>query len=206
VPKPYGTSPHYLRLFTRKAVNMEVWKDIKEYEGYYQISNFGSVYSVRYKRYRKPRIDQHGYEYIGLNKDGTQKPFFVHRLVANAFIPNPENKAEVNHIDGNKLNNNICNLEWVTHDENMDHAFSTGILKRGESKKTTKVAPTRKLSKSIVMQIRSEYRQGERGFGYKALAKKYGVADKTIKAIIMNAAIAITFRVFIFFYPFFANS
>lgn len=110
----------------------ELFKDIKGYEGLYQISNLGNVKSfkpVSNGRNLKP-VYRKGYATITLRKNGVSKIHRIHRLLAEAFIPNPKNLAEVNHIDGNKLNNNLSNLEWCTHLENMRHAFNTGLVER----------------------------------------------------------------------------
>ena len=116
----------------------EVWKDIEGYEGLYQVSTCGNVKSlpkvrrngtgtyIQKERLLKPSNTSTGYKKVELYKDGKRKSFKVHRLVAIAFIPNPDNKPEVNHIDGNKINNNIDNLEWVTSSENTIHAYETG--------------------------------------------------------------------------------
>ena len=115
----------------------EVWKDIEGYEGLYQVSNFGNIKSLARIVHSEKRSDYKikekvlkqsdtttGYKKVELHKDNEKrKSFKVHRLVAQAFIPNPENKREVNHIDGNKHNNNANNLEWVTSSENKLHAF-----------------------------------------------------------------------------------
>jgi hypothetical protein len=117
----------------------EIWKDIKGYEGRYQISNLGRVksltksiwngYTFRIKDefILKGGKDKKGYLYVILSKDGIKSIYKIHRLVAQFFIPNPENKLEVNHIDGNKLNNSVNNLEWCTHQENIYHACTIGL-------------------------------------------------------------------------------
>lgn len=107
----------------------EIYKDIPGFENKYQISNFGNVKSVNYLNTKKPRvlvpIKHHlGYLLVHL---GFNKIKMVHTLVAESFIPNPEGKKYVNHIDGNKQNNNVRNLEWVTSKENMNHAIRTGL-------------------------------------------------------------------------------
>lgn len=95
-------------------------KDILGYEGLYAITSCGKVWSYRRKMFLKPSISQKGYAYVSLMKDGASKKFRVHRLVAEAFIPNPENKPEVNHINEVKTDNYVSNLEWATRVENMN--------------------------------------------------------------------------------------
>ena len=102
---------------------MEIWHDIEGYEGLYQISNKGRVKSL-YKgseRILKPRLNSSGYYFITLCNDSVSKQFQLHRLVAQAFIPNLYNKPQVNHLDENKLNNCVNNLEWVTAKENNNY-------------------------------------------------------------------------------------
>lgn len=109
----------------------EEWKDIEGYEGLYQVSNRGNVRrfgcSVNRKLTKLPVKKGH-YYYIPLCKNGKYKNFLVSRLVATAFIPNPNNKETVNHKDGNKTNNNVNNLEWNTYAENNKHAVENGLL------------------------------------------------------------------------------
>ena len=125
----------------------EVFRDVLGYEGLYQVSNYGRVKSLERKnifycglkkehleRPTKEKIlnynkSNRGYLQVCLTKDGKSKTYTVHRLVAKAFLPNLKNKRQVNHIDGNKENNSIDNLEWVTSSENNKHAFITGLNK-----------------------------------------------------------------------------
>lgn len=101
----------------------EIWKDIKNYENKYQVSNSGRIKSLKKDIILKPSVHYKGYLEVKLYKNNSSKVFKIHRLVASAFIPNPENKPQVNHIDGNKQNNCVDNLEWNTQSENQLHAF-----------------------------------------------------------------------------------
>ena len=122
---------------------MEEWRDIKGSEGFYQVSNMGRVRSLDrdittlkgWKMHKKGCVLKHGietrgYSFVSLRKPGTVIYARVHRLVADAFMTNEFNKPEVNHIDGNKQNNAVTNLEYSTHSENMRHAVETGLKKR----------------------------------------------------------------------------
>ena len=106
---------------------MEVWKEIEGYEGMYSVSTPGNVYSIRSGKLLKPNKDHGGYLYVSLFNHCKQKCAKIHRLVAEAFIKNPETKRTVNHIDGNKENNCVENLEWATHSENIIHANKSGL-------------------------------------------------------------------------------
>ena len=119
----------------------EIWKDVIGYEGLYEVSNFGRVRSCNrilknttnniwqnFKgRMLKQDIGDRGYYCVRLCKNNKSKHLYVHRLVLETFIPNPENKEQVNHIDGNKRNNRVDNLEWCTVSENIQHAYDTGL-------------------------------------------------------------------------------
>lgn len=112
----------------------EIWKDIKGYNGRYQISDNGNVRSLNYNNTNKTHLltktlTPYGYYRIGLNKDKKRKLFFVHKLVAEAFIHNPNNYPQVNHIDGNKLNNNVNNLEYCTQSHNIKEAYRLKLMK-----------------------------------------------------------------------------
>lgn len=107
----------------------EIIEEIPGYVGLYQVTNLGSVYrnGKRLKSFINGK-----YTKVNLYKDGVMTQHTVHRLVATAFIPNPDNKKEVNHKDGNKTNNHVSNLEWVTSSENRQHAYDTGLKTVGE--------------------------------------------------------------------------
>ena len=112
---------------------MEEWKDIIGYEGLYKVSNLGNVKSVERilsngHKHKEKHLYTHlinGYVVVSLFKDGKQRNFKVYRLVAKSFIPNPENKPCVDHIDTNKENNKVENLKWVTYQENTDNPLSS---------------------------------------------------------------------------------
>lgn len=111
---------------------LEVW--VEGYEGEYSVTNMGNVYSYKYggKRPLSANVYETStakYKSVTLSRDNIGTVAYVHRLVAKAFIENPENKAEVNHIDSNKLNNHYENLEWNTPSENITHAWNTGLRK-----------------------------------------------------------------------------
>ena len=107
----------------------EVWKSVNGYEGYYEISNLGRVASVNYAKMgiRKVLSPKHAAEYdkVVLALNGKHRCKNVHRLVAENFIPNPNNLEDVNHIDGNKRNNQVSNLEWVSRSDNVLHSIYT---------------------------------------------------------------------------------
>lgn len=135
----------------------EIWKDIKDYEEMYQISDLGRVKSLariikhQNRHYRKDKIlktsiDNHGYLQVNLCKNGKVKRFHVHRLVAQAFIPNPENKPQVNHIDGDRSNPRKTNLEWVTDRENKLHAYAN-IPRKSTKKRVLQINKDKKIIK-----------------------------------------------------------
>lgn len=120
----------------------EVWKDIKGYEGLYQISNLGRVKSVERvitckngmkhkvkEKIKKQILQNTGYYGVNLSKESKPDLKLIHRLIMEAFVPNPDNHPYVNHIDGDKTNNSLDNLEWCTPSQNNKHAWSTGLRK-----------------------------------------------------------------------------
>ena len=146
---------------------MEIWKDIKGYEGLYQVSNLGRIKSldkiIKQRSFKNsvathiykgkilmPFIQNQGYFYIGI----MGKTFNLHRLVAKAFIPNPHNLPCVNHIDGNKQNNCVENLEWCSYSENMRHAVKNGLINfHTEKKKNSDLINIKKATESCKKKI-----------------------------------------------------
>lgn len=122
---------------------MEIWKTIVEYENYYEVSNLGKVKSLKnYKDKLLTSISSNqNYQCIYLYKNKIKKHFRIHRLVALAFIPNPKNKSQVNHKNGDKTNNCVDNLEWCTGKENTIHAHRTGLVKKKIGKNNHRSKP-----------------------------------------------------------------
>lgn len=114
---------------------IEIFKDIEGYEGFYQISNLGRVKALgnggsnaskeKILKQGKNRKNKYGYLQVKLFKNGNGKKYFIHRLVAQAFIPNPQNLEQINHIDEDKTNNNVINLEWCDHKYNINFGTRT---------------------------------------------------------------------------------
>ena len=167
----------------------EVWEDIPNYEGFYQVSDVGRVRSMdrvitdrdgimrKYKgRVLKPSIIHSGYEQVRLCNDGGCNAKKVHRLVLETFEPHVNmGDLDVNHIDGNKLNNRLTNLEWLTRRDNVLHAYDIGLLNSvGERN------PSAKLSKVDILEILERLDTGEL---QKNIASDYGVGLATISNI-----------------------
>lgn len=163
---------------------METWKDIPEYEGCYEVSNTGKIKSYdrivkgegrkpyfKPGRILKPAIGSHGYWAAALCKDQKQISTCLHVLIAKAFIPNPNNYRCINHKDGDKLNNDIENLEWVSHSVNNKHAYDTGLKK-----------PFRKATTERVIEIRALHKYLK--LTPTQLAGMYGLVQPTISQIV----------------------
>ncbi|NJL52917.1 MAG: endodeoxyribonuclease [Hydrococcus sp. SU_1_0] len=151
--------------------------DIPGYEGY-QVSNYGRVKNSKTGKILKPYLTR-GYLRVSLYNESGRKCKLVHRLVAEAFLPNPDNKFDVNHINGCKIDANVCNLEWVSASENMSHAHSNGLRPRidtqGEKNGFSK------LTKFQVMQIKHLLAEGKST--QKTIGSQFNVSRETISSI-----------------------
>lgn len=160
----------------------EQWKPIPGWEGLYEASDQGNIKSFRNGIERNLTLtSDNGYLRVGLCRKGFVKHLRVHRLVAESFLPNPENKPCINHKDGNKLNNHISNLEWCTHKENMRHAFKTGLKKSLRGSKCY----FSKLNENKVSVIKIMIYDG---YSNRQIAKKMKVNRSTISRIRSNKA------------------
>lgn len=173
----------------------EIWKDVVEYEGLYQISSLGRLRSIDKirdgfsykngkitKRFYKGKIIKqsiigYGYPSTAIMKNGTYKTVLIHRLVAKAFIENPENKLYVNHIDFNTRNNYFENLEWCTAFENIHHTMNHGRNRQlyGEENGHSKIKNN---------QIIDIFGMSENGISQYKIARHYGVHQSTINKIL----------------------
>ena len=168
----------------------EIWKPIKGFEGFYEVSNSGVVKSLpriieRRNKWPYPVVERvlsqtpsaKGYLIVGLYKDKAQTKKSVHVLVAESFIPNPQNKPQVNHLDCNKKNNSVKNLEWCTNEENFEHARKNNLLPTGER------CGNSKLTRKQVIEIRKRHTPNIYGATL-ALAKEFGISADNIRGIV----------------------
>jgi len=151
---------------------MEHWKSIKGFEKY-EVSNHGRIKNVKRGTIRKARLNWNGYFDLRLYSEKSERSFLVHRLVAIAFIPNPHLKNQVNHIDSNKQNNNVENLEWVTEQENTAHAVKNNLYPLGEDNANAK------LKERDIISIRESVGL----FSVRQLAEWHNVSVTTIERI-----------------------
>ena len=150
----------------------EVWKVIAENSNY-EVSSKGDTRNIKRNILLKPKIDHKGYLRVDLwkNNKGTSRK--IHRLVAIAFLDNPLNKPAINHIDGDKTNNNICNLEWVTNKENAKHAIQQGLILKGEDH------PGSKLTKEdviCIMELKGKLSNSK-------ISQKYNISNSLVSML-----------------------
>lgn len=149
---------------------MEIWNTILGYENY-KISNYGNL---KNKKTNKILLIDKGYYRVSLYNKGKSKHFSIHRLVAINFLPNIQNKPCVNHIDGNKLNNRVENLEWCTQKENINHAWKNGLSKsyKGEMSSKSKITENQAL---IIINAKKNS-NNKRYWGLKELCENIGIS------------------------------
>lgn len=152
-----------------------MWKKIADAKGY-EASNHGNIRNAKTLRLLKQHVGNDGYLRIQI----AGKTRLVHRIIADTFLLKPVGKEFVNHIDGNKLNCRADNLEWVTRSENMQHAYNHGLKKP----LSREVNGNARLTEEAVAYIREHYIPGDKEFGAKALAKRFGVVHQTICAVV----------------------
>lgn len=152
-------------------IQEEIWKDVVGYEGIYKISDSGNVFSERSKRNLKAQVNRYGYYVIELHS----RLWTVHRLVALAFIPNPDKKPMVNHKNGIKTDNRVNNLEWVTPKENANHAKEKGLCPHRTYQALTDEA---------VLEIKEYFRGKKRLVGIGQIAKSLCIDRSTIASIV----------------------
>jgi hypothetical protein len=158
-------------------------KPIRGYEDIYSIDADGNVYSYHTNRVIKTKTAKNGYKIICLHKNGKRKWLLVHRLVADAFIENPENKSQVNHKDLDKKNNSVNNLEWVTSSENMQHAKQNGKVNTKEHQnKLRNICGY--LTIEQARNIRNIYRT--RKITQKELGRMFNVTEDVVYHIVNN--------------------
>lgn len=147
----------------------------------YEVSTTGLV--TRNGKIIKTRLCS-GYPCYTESINNKRRDVSVHRKVAETYIPNPLNKPCVNHIDGNKLNNDVSNLEWVTYKENSQHASKMGLNDYQRTRKTKNNVSIRKITMTQANEIRSKYVYGSRTHGVRALGREYGLPPNAIFAIL----------------------
>lgn len=169
----------------------EIWKSLKnvvEHGENYEVSNLGKVRSINRvncygrritSKTKKSWAQRDGYHLIGISGDRKRKIYLLHRLVALAFLPNPENKPEVNHKNGNKSDNSVSNLEWSTRRENVQHAYDEKLIKKKDIGENHYLS---KLTDESVREIRRLYL--EKVCNQRELGEMYGVRQDTISDIV----------------------
>ncbi len=153
---------------------VEMWKDIDGSN--FEVSNLGRVRNKKNGRITVGTQNEKGYLRVSVYIDGKTKSMKVHRLVAKAFIPNPNEFPEVNHKNGDKTDNRVYNLEWVTHEQNVKHAFAKGLADDRN----------KKITDEQIEYIRKNCIKGDKEFGVRAIARKLGLSHTTVKDVLNN--------------------
>lgn len=159
---------------------VEEWRPVKGLEAYYKVSNTGLVFSVRTNRLMKPFLTKFGYKRLSLQIGPIKVKRSVHRLVAEAFIPNPEGKPQVHHIDNDPGNNNSVNLKWGTAKENIQYAAQLGRLKCGKGSNNSMA----NLTEDIVLEIRRL--AGSKKYKQRQIADMFGLDERHVSLIILR--------------------
>ena len=172
------------------------WKDVVSYEEYFMVSNHGDIWSKRTNKLLKQTLNKNGYPCVASKIGGRKGKAIclkVHRVVAEVFLESPDKEltdwaedsyygvVQINHIDGNKENNHISNLEWCSGKENIQHALDNNLLpvRKGEE-------CNNKLTEEDVIYIRKNYINRDKNFGCRALGRKFNVAHTIISRIVNN--------------------
>jgi hypothetical protein len=164
-----------------------MWKQIEDFD--YEINSEGVVRRISNKKIKKSHIRKSGYVSVQLCLGITKKSFYLHRLLAMYFIPNVDNKLFVNHINGIKHDNRVCNLEWVSHSENMIHGFKNGLCKVHSKLKDLQKEMSNNRKKKVyyynvnkeLLQVFNSVKEAEQSLGYKGNLSLYCRTNKLTK-------------------------
>lgn len=147
------------------------WKPVRGYGGLYEVSDTGLIFSHKTNRLLKCSLTTHGYKRVALNTGHKSTFKHIHRIVAEAFIPNPDNLPQVNHVDGDKTNNHVSNLEWCNNSQNQQHAYDTGLK-------------FRKLSPDDRQFIITHYVPRDPHLGTRGLGRRFDVSQTAIRQVL----------------------